>query len=221
MNPQLHFRTGDDGSDYSGAAPAAGSLRPSPADVHSTALWAFIGVATSLFFLFIASYLMRMQSADWHAIAMPWQLWLSTGLLVSASVAIHLASKEERHGEPSKVRIFLLAAGLCMFAFLAVQSWAWQAQLASRITAVGNPAASYFYLLTAMHALHVAGGIVAWMVVLHPFWHGAPSRKAMRSAFPVRLCERYWHFLLIAWLALFSTMAGMTNEIIRFICGGA
>jgi cytochrome c oxidase subunit 3 len=221
MKTQPHFRAGDDGSDYSGAAPAAGYIRPSRADIISTALWAFIGVATSLFFLFIASYLMRMQSADWHDIAMPWQLWLSTGLLVSASAAIHLTSKEEGQGKASTVRILLLAAGFCLFAFLFVQSWAWQALLAGRITAVGNPAASYFYLLTAMHALHVAGGIAMWLVVLRPFWHGATGRRLVRAALPVRLCERYWHFLLIAWLALFATMAGLTNDVVRFICGGA
>ena len=221
MKTQPHFRASDDGSDYSGAAPAAGSIRPNPADVISTALWAFIGVATSLFFLFIASYLMRMQSADWHAIAMPWQLWLSTGLLVSVSTAIHLASKEERHGKASTVRSLLLASGLCMLAFLFVQSWAWQVLIAGRITAVGNPAASYFYLLTAVHALHVAGGIAAWLVVLRPFRHVAQGRRPGRAALPVGLLERYWHFLLLVWLALFATMAGLTNDVVRFICGAA
>lgn len=221
MKTQPHFRASDDGSDYSGAAPSAGSIRLNPTDVISTALWAFIGVATSLFFLFIASYLMRMQSADWHAIAMPWQLWLSTGLLVSVSAAIHLASKEERRGKASTVRSLLLAAGLGMLAFLFVQSWAWQVLIASRITAVGNPAASYFYLLTAVHALHVAGGIAAWLVVLRPFRHVAQGRRPGRAALPVGLLERYWHFLLLVWLALFATMAGLTNDVVRFICGAA
>jgi cytochrome c oxidase subunit 3 len=37
----------------------------------------------------------------------------------------------------------------------------------------------------------------------------------------VGLCERYWHFLLLVWLALFATMAGLTNDLVRFICGAA
>ena len=36
----------------------------------------------------------------------------------------------------------------------------------------GNPAASFFYLLTAMHGLHVAGGLVAWMIVDRRLRHG-------------------------------------------------
>ena len=221
MKTQPCFRAGDDGGDYSGAAPAARHNLPDPAGVLGTALWAFIGVATSLFFLFIASYLMRMQSADWHTIAMPWQLWLSTGLLLAASATIHLASRAGRQGTMRTMRRRLLVAGLCMLGFLLVQSWAWQVLLGSRITVAGNPAASYFYLLTAMHALHVAGGIAAWLVVSRPFWHAAQHRGPARAALSVGLCERYWHFLLLVWLALFATMAGLTNDLVRFICGAA
>jgi cytochrome c oxidase subunit 3 len=220
MKTQPCFRAGDDGSDYSGAAPTARHNRPDPG-VLGTALWAFIGVATSLFFLFIASYLMRMQSADWHDIAMPWQLWLSTGLLLAASATIHLASRAGRQGAMGTMRRWLLGAGLCMLGFLLVQSWAWQGLLGSRITVAGNPAASYFYLLTAMHALHVAGGIAAWLMVSRPFWHAAQRRAPARATLSVGLCERYWHFLLLVWLALFATMAGLTNELVRFICGAA
>ncbi|MET0961286.1 MAG: cytochrome c oxidase subunit 3 [Noviherbaspirillum sp.] len=221
MRTQPYFRAGDGGDDFAGAAPAAGSVRPNPAAVASTALWAFIGVATSLFFLFIASYLMRMQSADWHAIAMPWQLWLSSALLLAASAAMHGASASGRHGNGPAMRALLLAAGLCMLIFLFAQAWAWQALLASQISATGNPAASYFYLLTAMHGLHVAGGIVAWLIVSRPYWHRAARNPTARAANAVRMCERYWHFLLLAWLALFATMAGLTNEVVRFICGAA
>ncbi|MET0963120.1 MAG: bb3-type cytochrome oxidase subunit III [Noviherbaspirillum sp.] len=221
MRTQPYFRASDGGDDYAGATPAAGGVRPSPAAVLSTALWAFIGVATSLFFLFIASYLMRMQSADWHAIAMPWQLWLSSGLLLAASAAMHGASTSGRHGNAPAMRMLLLAAGLFMLIFLFAQSWAWQALLASRISATGNPAASYFYLLTAMHGLHVAGGMVAWLIVARPFLHRGPRSVPARAASSVRMCERYWHFLLLTWLALFATMAGLTNDVVRFICGAA
>jgi cytochrome c oxidase subunit 3 len=219
MKTPLYFRAGDD-RDYSGAPPASGNARPNPDEVMSTALWAFIAVATSLFFLFIASYLMRMQSTDWHAITMPRQLWFSTALLLAASAAIHSASIAARRGHWRGLRKLLLTAGLCMIAFLFVQLLAWQALLASRITAAGNPAGSYFYLLTTMHGLHVAGGIVAWVLVSRPLWRSKQQGMAMPRAGQVRLCARYWDFLLLVWLALFATMGGLTNEVVQFICGG-
>jgi cytochrome c oxidase subunit 3 len=219
MRQRLQFRAGGE-RDYSGAAPAFGKSRPERDEILSTALWAFIAMATSLFALFIASYLMRIQSSDWHPIALPRQLWLSTALLLAASAAMHCAGYAARRWHGSALRKLLLGAGLCMFAFLAVQSWAWQALLANQVSAVGNPAASYFYLLTAMHGLHVAGGLIAWAIVAR----GARQRSLaalpwLGSARRIGMCARYWDFLLLAWLALFATMSGLSGELIRFVCG--
>ena len=189
----------------------AATLRHTPQGAAGIALWAFIGVATSLFSLFIASYVMRMESADWSPIALPWQLWLSTGLLAAGSVWLHQAGAAARGGKLALARNMLLAGGVSMLAFLGSQFWAWQALLTMRVTPAGNPAGSFFYLLTAMHGLHVAGGLVGWLVT----WFGQPRALGWR----IRLCARYWHFLLAVWVVLFATLAGITPEVIRFICG--
>ena len=69
-------------------------------------LWVFMAVATSLFSLFIAAYVMRMSQTDWTAIAMPWQLWLSTALLAAGSVLLqqHAAGHQQRGAEPQLPR---------------------------------------------------------------------------------------------------------------------
>jgi cytochrome c oxidase subunit 3 len=218
MNMPLYFRAGGDEPRYCGAPPAFGSTRPDSSKIASTALWGFMGVATSLFFLFIASYLMRMQSTDWHPIAMPRQLWVSTAFLVGASASMHLANSAARNGRGKDVRKTLLAAGLFMAAFLFAQAWAWQVLLAGRVSIASNPAGSYFYLLTAMHGLHVAGGLIAWLLAFRPFLRRDFNAVPTRSTSTVRLCERYWHFLLAVWLALFATMSGLTNDVVQFVC---
>ncbi|MGH8832196.1 MAG: bb3-type cytochrome oxidase subunit III [Polaromonas sp.] len=191
-------------------------------DDHGTAtaigLWAFMGTATTLFLLFIIAYVMRMDGADWSAITLPWQLWLSTALLVAGSVALQRASAAARGGRGAQARALLWAGGACAVAFLGVQLWAWQVLHALRVVPVGNPAASFFYLLTALHGLHVAGGLVAWGVTARGLWRNAdPARGAWR----IRLCARYWHFLLAVWGLLFATLGGLTPELVRFICGTA
>jgi cytochrome c oxidase subunit 3 len=188
---------------------AAGSHERRRASSASIALWLFMMVATTLFALFIVSYAMRMGAADWHPIAMPWQLWLSTALLLTGSVVLQVAA---RQGRRQRARMLLLAGGVCAFAFLGVQWWAWQALLAARVMPVGNPAGSFFYLLTAMHGLHVIGGLVAWGATMrHMRWSA--------SADAIALCARYWHFLLAVWVVLFAVLGGLTPEIVRAICG--
>ena len=171
----------------------------------SIGLWVFIGVASALFALFLAAYAMRMdQASDWTRLAMPWQLWLSTALLVAGSALLEGAA---RRGDAA----LRVGAGLCALAFVASQLWAWQALAEARVTLAGNPAASFFYLLTAMHGLHVAGGLVAWLRV----W----QRPGPERAAKVALLARYWHFLLLLWLVLFAALGWLTPEIVAFICG--
>ncbi len=181
-------------------------------------LWVFMGVATTLFSLFIAAYVMRMEGGDWSAIAMPWQLWLSTALLMAGSVTLQRAGVAARGARWARARGLLLAGGACAWAFLGVQLWAWQVLYAMGVMPAGNPAASFFYLLTALHGLHVAGGLVAWGVTARGLWRNAdPARGAWR----IGLCARYWHFLLAVWGLLFATLGGLTPELVRFICGTA
>jgi cytochrome c oxidase subunit 3 len=207
----------DDGNgngEYSGEAIGRyGGWRGSPAGV---ALWVFMGVATALFSLFIAAYVMRMASFDWSPLAMPPQLWLSTALLAAGSLMLQLASAKADHRRWSEAHRLFIAGGICAAAFIAVQLLAWQQLLSNQVSVAGNPAASFFYLLTAMHALHVAGGEIAWAASLRGMRSGAGMEQA---AARIGLCARYWHFLLAVWLVLFGTLGWLTPEVVRLICG--
>lgn len=185
----------------------------------SIGLWVFMGVATVLFSLFVTAYVMRMSGDDAVAIALPWQLWLSTALLAAGSVALQAAAVAARGVAMRRTRRLLLAGGLSALAFLAVQLWAWSALLAAQLLPASNPGGSFFYLLTAMHGLHVAGGIAAWAWIARVAWH--PVADLLGLAWRIALCTRYWHFLLAVWIVLFAMLGWLTPEVARFICGTA
>jgi len=189
--------------------------RRRPEAIYGVGLWVFMGVATALFSLFITSYIMRMSSNDAAAIALPHQLWISTTWLVLGSVLLQLSAVRARIGDVSRARTLLLCGGICAAAFLAVQWWAWQALLAQQVTPVGNPGGSFFYLLTAMHGLHVMGGLIGWTMATRAVKRDA---RAAEAAWRIALCARYWHFLLVVWLALYATLSLITPEVARIIC---
>jgi len=186
------------------------------ANAASIGLWVFMGVVTALFSLFAMAYLMRMNSSDAVTLALPWQLWISTALLAAGSVVLQRASAAARLVDVMRTRRLLLAGGLCAIAFLCAQLWAWRALLGAQVMPAGNPAGSFFYMLTAMHGLHVAGGLIAWAWVMRAF-----IREPADGGWRIALCARYWHFMLAVWLALFAMMAWVTPEVARFICGTA
>lgn len=199
---------------------AGGNGTPRPEERRASAagigLWVFMGVATALFSLFLAAYAMRMDGSDWSPIAMPWQLWLATALLAAGGVLLQRAGTAARGGRSAPARALLWAGGACALAFLGVQLWTWQLLQARQVMPAGNPAASFFYLLTAMHGLHVLGGLAGW---------AQAARSASRAAdlaavaWRIALCARYWHFLLAVWAVLFAALGWLTPEIVRFICG--
>jgi cytochrome c oxidase subunit 3 len=190
--------------------------RDSPGAAGGIGLWVFMGVATSLFSLFITAYVMRLAGNDASAVGMPWQLWLSTSALAAGSVTLQQAGAAARAAQAERARSLLLAGGACALLFLVVQGWAWQALLGERVMPVGNPAGSFFYVLTTLHGLHVAGGLVAWGWTARATWREADPRH---TAWRIALCARYWHFLLAVWLALFASFVWITPDVARTICG--
>lgn len=217
MNASATLKASMDRRGDGGMPPRGGGQRQDyPGDAAGIALWVFIGVATSLFTLFIWAYVMRMDGTDWSPIAMPWQLWLSTGLLLAGSITLQgAAAAAGGNGTADRARVLLLAGGGFALAFLGIQLWGWQSLLAGRVTLTGNPAASFFYLLTALHGFHVIGGLVGWAMTARHLRHGDMGRIASG----IGLCARYWHFLLAVWLVLFATLGWLTPEVVRFICG--
>lgn len=198
---------------------AGGDDRVDHASAASIGLWVFMGVASALFSLFITAYVMRMSGSDAVALSLPWQLWLSSALLVAGSVTLQQARAAARDADAARTRRLLLAGGLSALAFLAVQLWAWQALLAAQVRPAGNPGGSFFYLLTAMHGLHVAGGLVAWAWTARDAWR--PAMIPTELAWRIALCARYWHFMLAVWIVLFAMLGWLTPEVARAICGTA
>ena len=185
-------------------------------------LGTFLVVAGSLFALLASAYAMRMGMSDWRALPMPSVLWFSTGLLILASVALHMAVVATRCDERGTLRSSLLAAGVCSLAFLCTQALAWRELAATGYFAAANPASAFFCLVTAIHGAHLLGGLVAL---------GRTSARAFAApanitgetprelTLSVELCAIYWHFLLLVWLVLFSLLMRWTDDIIE-ICRG-
>ena len=180
--------------------PGRGVITAAPAKIG---LLTFIAVVTSLFALFLSAYLMRMKLGDWRPLAEPNLLWLNTAILALASVAFQLTRGAATRGQLLTVKVGLIVGGVCTTLFLLGQLIAWQQLNASGYFMAGNPANSFFYLLTALHGLHLLGGMWVW---------GRTTTRVFTSAdvgsvrLSVELCTVYWHYLLLVWIGLFALL---------------
>jgi len=155
---------------------------------------------TVLLSLFVIAYSDRMAVSDWHPLPEPWLLWLNSAVLILSSVAMQRGVNAARQRHIEGVKSNLLAAGGCAFAFLLGQLFVWQQLIALGYFAAANPANAFFYLLTAVHGVHLLGGLVAWARVVRRLGR-APDTVRLRES--MELCAAYWHYLLIVWLVFF------------------
>ena len=194
------------------AAPPSAPARP----LAKTGLWVFLAVATSLFVLFISAYSMRLGIADWSPIPRPRLLMLNTALLVGASLSMAGSVRAQRRGDEGVLRRGLLVSGLLTAGFLAGQLVVWKQLNDADYFAASSAAAAFFYLFTAVHGLHVAGGLVAWSRAVSRVWRGGDPSAARLS---VELCATYWHYLLAVWVVLYTLL--VSENLGLAICSAA
>jgi cytochrome c oxidase subunit 3 len=176
-------------------------------------LWVFLAVVSSLFGLFASAYTMRMAGhgglAAWAALDEPNVLWLNTLLLVLASGAMQVARNRIDNDDLAGGRSYFLGAGLLTIVFLAGQVFAWQQARAAGDLGPESPAFSFFVLLTAVHGLHLIGGLFVLGRTALRLYRGIDVSSVVarsRARLSVQLCTTYWHWLLLVWLGVFALL---------------
>ncbi len=189
------------------------------AKMAKTGLYFLMAAVSSMFLLFLISYILRSQVSDWQALSQPWQplsntaqLWFNSALLAVASIALEYARRNIKDPDNSKLtRDCLLLAYAATVAFLIGQLLIWKKLVAMGFMASSNVANAFFYLLTGLHGLHLIGGLVVLTIATYRCSQltrelQEPSRLRTKSS--IELCATYWHFLLLLWLGLFALLTG-------------
>ena len=175
--------------------------------VHFTAgrigLTVFLAVITSLFGLFMVSYYSRSLFPDWERLAEPGILWLNTALLALASIAMQSASSAAKRNAIPALRKSVAAGAALTLAFIGGQCLAWSQLVEAGYFVRTNPAVAFFYLLTGLHALHLAGGLWYLGRLGYKMGRGRDMEHVLRQ---VTLSATYWHYLLLVWLAMFALL---------------
>ncbi len=207
---------------------AAHTGRP-PLPVAKIGLGVFMAVVGALFTLLISAYLMRRHGADWQSLPVPDLLWFNTFVLIASSVALYWAKRAARGGRIEEVKPALTAGGALALIFLLGQALVWRELDQAGYFLARNPANAFFYLLVALHGLHLSGGLVALGRTGRRVWRmagpaGLPASPQQRQEqlarlrLGVELCAAYWHFLLAVWLLLLLLLSSWADDFVA-LCG--
>ena len=168
-------------------------------------MWVALASIAMLFTALSSAYIVRASAAsDWYRLAMPKVLLASTAIILASSATFEVARRKLKASIVSGYSGWLLITALLGLAFLGSQLIAWQQLRAQGVYVATNPHSSFFYLLTAAHALHLVGGLMALLYLLvrarKLLIDGAVDvqRRAVTDAVGI-----YWHFMDVLWIYLF------------------
>jgi cytochrome c oxidase subunit III len=166
-------------------------------------LYLAMGSMVMLFAAFTSAYVVRQQKGDWLLFDIPQIFYISTAVILVSSVTMNWALSSVKKNDLSSLK---RASGITLLlgiAFIVCQIMGWQVLYDQKIVFAGkysNASGSFFYVLTLMHLLHLAGGIIALFVV----WIKSTQQKYnSENLLGVRLCSIFWHFLDLLWIYLF------------------
>jgi cytochrome c oxidase subunit 3 len=190
------------GGDDDGGSGGSG-LPAIPLRAYYTALQLGLAGIIMFFMALASSFLVRKAlGADWVAIALPPVLWFNSLVLLASSATIQWANGRMERGDAKGFRYWwglTISLGLL---FLAGQVIAWRQLAAQGLYVSSNPNSSFFYLLTAAHGLHLAGGVLALLYVAFRRW----QRSRITQAIAASLAGIYWHFMDGLWLFLLALL---------------
>ncbi|MBN2328317.1 MAG: heme-copper oxidase subunit III [Candidatus Omnitrophica bacterium] len=163
----------------------------------------FLASLSVLFAASLIGYLaVRFRQESWPPAGMPPPpigLWFSTLTILLSSYAIQKALRAIRSGRLASLQNYLAITISLGFLFLVLQAFNWVTLINDRITAYANLYAFSFFMLTGLHALHVAGGLALLGVVTRKAFAGVYSENFHPG---VLYSAMYWHFLDAVWLIL-------------------
>ena len=166
-------------------------------------LWLFLFVVTALFALMSVAYLENTTLAQWTPLREPRLLWLNSAILVFSSITIHWARNLAAKNMLSQARRVLIASTVLAVAFLFGQMFAWLELWEYGYFASVNPSYAFYYMMTALHGLHIFGGVTVLIFALDRAFRKDDEEAMIRT---IQLCATYWHYLLMIWVVLFAMM---------------
>jgi len=166
-------------------------------------LWVGLMSIVMFFAGLTSAVVVSKASSTWIHFQLPFTFTISTILIIISSATFQWGVFSIKG---DKIGLAKIAFGITLLlgvAFVVSQFYAWKELYLSGIVAAGvdsTPAGSYFYAITALHLLHLLGGLISLIVVLIK---SIREKYSSNNYLGAQVSITYWHFLGALWVYLF------------------
>ncbi|UII35141.1 cytochrome c oxidase subunit 3 [Fulvivirga ulvae] len=164
------------------------------------ALWLFMITVVMIFAALTSGYIVRQAEGNWVMFELPFEMWVTTGIILLSSVTMHWAYLEAKKDNLERVKLAISVTTVLGVLFLIGQFYVWSVLVDSEVYFVGNPSGSFLYVLSGLHGLHIVSGVIFLIIVLISTFKYKVHSKSLNQ---IQMCTSYWHFLDALWIYLF------------------
>ena len=196
---------GHNGGDDSFNHPPAEQLYEKSFSKSKIFTWFLLIVVLMTFGGLIGAYIVISTNGvlEWQPFNLPVQVYISTFLILVSSLTYAVAQRAINANRHIETKNWLLATTVLGGMFVSSQILAWLALVGRGFYMRSNPYAAFFYIMTALHAVHVIGGIIALGYILLRSWQPTIIEKEMEMRREIAgAVGWYWHFMGGLWLVL-------------------
>jgi heme/copper-type cytochrome/quinol oxidase subunit 3 len=172
-------------------------------------IWLFLASEVMLFGALFATYVMlRVGATEWPRGASILNVplaTLNTIVLITSSVTMVMAWASLMRGRLGTFRLYMLATVGLGLAFMVVKYFEYSTKFEHHLYPSTNTFLAIYFTLTALHGLHVAGGMAVNAYFAGP---GAKLWKTDPQWFTNRVehAGLFWHFVDLVWIFLFPIL---------------
>lgn len=164
------------------------------------ALWLFMVTVVMIFAALTSAYIVRQAEGNWLEYELPDIFWVTSVIVLLSSISLQWSYFSAKKDNFISLRIGMLLTVILGIAFLVGQWYSWVALVDRDVFFVGNPAGSFLYVFTGLHAVHLISGVIFLIIVLISTFRLKVHSKALNT---MEMATTYWHFLGGLWLYLF------------------
>ena len=132
-------------------------------------------------------------------------VWINTVILIFVTFFFNKISKDLKKNLTDKIKKNLIFVGGLSYLFLFLQLILWYQLMKSGHFVDTNTYFSSFYIFTALHGIHLLGGLFFWGKVSSKIFK-LNEKDYINEENNINALSLYWLFLFIVWIVFFSIM---------------
>jgi cytochrome c oxidase subunit 3 len=164
------------------------------------------GISSVLFSLIFTGYLYSLPPGqDTTFILKTNMLWINTLVLILVTYFFDKIRRDFNNNITSNIKKNLIIVGALSYLFLILQLILWYQLMIDGNYVSTNTYFSSFYFFTALHGIHLLGGLFLWGKVTSKIFK-LEERDYKKEERSITALSVYWLFLFIVWFVFFTIM---------------